>query len=71
MFQVAMVAVKCFAINGFSKEEVKDLYWNNKLGIQMNRKTAVNVWERAVAELILDPVKCATSCTFPRNILHI
>lgn len=55
--QPAMVAVKCFAKNGFSKEEVKDLYWNNKLGIQMNRKTALNVWECAVGELLGERLK--------------
>lgn len=57
MFQPAMVAVKCFANNGFSKEEVKDLYWNNKLSIQMNRKTAVYVWECAIGELIGEGIK--------------
>lgn len=58
MFQPAVVAVKCFAKNGFSKEEVKDLYWNTKLHIQMNRKTAVNVWEYAIGELIGEGLKC-------------
>lgn len=43
---------ECFAINGFSKEEVKDLYWNTVLHIQMNRKTAGFVWERAIGKLL-------------------
>ena len=59
MFQVAVVAVKCFAINGFSKEEVKDLYWNSILHIQMNRKTAINVWECAIGELIGEGLKAS------------
>jgi len=59
MFQPAVVAVKCFATNGFSKEEVKDLYWNKILGIQMNRKTAVYRWECAIGELIGEGlIKC-------------
>jgi len=59
MFQPATVAVKCFAVNGFSKEEVKDLYWNKILGIQMNRKTAVFTWECAIGELIGEGLKAS------------
>ncbi len=57
MFEPAVVGMKCFAKNGFSKEEVKDLYWNTKLHIQMNRKTAVYVWECAIGELIGEGLK--------------
>jgi len=59
MFQPAIVAVKCFAKNGFPKEEVKDLYWNTKLHIQMNRKTALRVWECAIGELIGEGLKAS------------
>ncbi len=59
MFQAAVVAVKCFTTNGFSKEEVKDLYWNKILGIQMNRKTAVYRWECAIGELIGEGLKAS------------
>jgi len=59
MFQPAVVAVKCFATNGFLKEEVKDLYWNKILGIQMNRKMAVYTWERAIGELIGEGIKAS------------
>ncbi len=62
MFQPAMIAIKCFATNGFSKEEVKDLYWNKILGIQMNRKTVGYVWECAIGELIGEGlIKCQKS----------
>lgn len=63
MFQPAAVAVECFAKNGFSKEEVKDLYWNNKLGIQMNRKTALNAWECATGKLIGEGIKASLEAT--------
>lgn len=52
MFPPSMVAVKCFAKNGFSKEEVRDVYWNHKLWILMNKKTAADVVEKAINELI-------------------
>ncbi len=48
------LAVKCFATNGFSKEEVRDLYWNNVLWIYMNKKTAGEVLDRAITELICE-----------------
>lgn len=52
VLQPALIAVKCFANNGFTKEEVKDLYWNKKLGIQMNRKTAGFTFGSAIGELL-------------------
>ena len=36
----AEIAKKCFQVNGFTKEEIKEVWWNTKLGIQMNKKTA-------------------------------
>jgi DNA (cytosine-5)-methyltransferase 1 len=56
-FQRAAVAVKCFAVNGFPKEEVKDLYWNTKLSIMMNRRTAERVFDIATGELIAEGIK--------------
>lgn len=47
-FDKADIAIKCFAYNGFSKEEVHDVYWNTKLHIMMNKKTASDVYNRAV-----------------------
>lgn len=52
MFPPSALAVECFANNGFSKEEVKDLYWNKILHIQMNRKTATYVFEKAIGKLL-------------------
>ena len=57
MFQPAAIAVECFAINGFSKGEVKDLYWNKALEIQMNRKTAPYVFDVAVGKLLGEGIK--------------
>ena len=47
----------CFATNGFAKEEVKDLYWNSVLNIQMNRKTAPYVLDVAIGALIGEGIK--------------
>jgi len=47
----------CFATNGFAKEEVKDLYWNSVLNIQMNRKTAPYVLNVAIGALIGEGIK--------------
>lgn len=57
MFQPAAIAVGCFAKNGFSKEEVKDLYWNKVLHIQMNRETVSYVFDTAVGKLIGEAIK--------------
>lgn len=54
LFDRADIAVKCFASNGFSKEEVMDVYWNPKLHIMMNKKTASDVFDRAVSGCIGD-----------------
>lgn len=50
----AMVAIKCFATNGFDKSEVKDVWWNTKLGILMNKKTATAQIEQAVREIMFE-----------------
>jgi len=39
----ANVAIYAFAIHGFAKEELKDLWWNEKLWIFMNKKTAEKI----------------------------
>lgn len=52
IFPPQALAKECFAINGFAKEEVKDLYWNKTLCIQMNRKTAADVFDRATDILL-------------------
>ena len=57
MFSPAEVSIKCFALNGFSKEEVKDIYWNEALHIQMNRKTVSYVFDMAIGELIGERIK--------------
>jgi hypothetical protein len=31
MFPPSLLAIRYFAKNGFSKEEVRDVYWNSKL----------------------------------------
>lgn len=51
-FSRAHVAEKCFAVNGFSKEEVNDVWWNPKLHIMMNKKNASEVLDRAIGQLI-------------------
>lgn len=52
----ALVAQKCFAHHGFPKEEVKDLWWNKKLGIQMNKKRAAEQVDKAISLIIAEGV---------------
>ena len=59
LFPPSALVDECFAINGFSKEEVKDLYWNRTLHIQMNRKTAEFVWEKAIGKLLGQAIRSA------------
>ena len=54
--QVA-IAERAFAVNGFTKEELKDLWWNEKLHIYMNRKTAVDIINNAINMCIVNGVK--------------
>ena len=44
----AEVAKKCFQVNGFTKEEIKEVWWNTKLWIQMNKKTAAEKVNQAI-----------------------
>jgi DNA (cytosine-5)-methyltransferase 1 len=52
----SLVSVKCFAVNGFSKEEVNDVWWNTKINIMMNKKTACEIVEQAVRENMLEEI---------------
>ena len=44
----AEIAKKCFQVNGFTKEEIKEVWWNTKLWIQMNKKTAAEKVDQAI-----------------------
>lgn len=48
----AEVAKKCFQVNGFTKEEIKEVWWNTKLWIQMKKKTAAEKVDQAINECI-------------------
>ena len=48
----AEVAKKCFQVNGFTKEEIKEVWWNTKLWIQMKKKTAGDKVNQAINECI-------------------
>lgn len=50
----SLVAIKCFAVNGFSKEDVKDCWWNKRLEILMNKKTATDQIEQAVRQIVFE-----------------
>lgn len=50
------IAQKCFAINGFTKEEIKEVWWNTKLGIQMKKKTAAEKVDQAINECIAEGI---------------
>lgn len=50
----ALVAEKCFATHGFDRSEVDDVWWNNKLGIMMNKKTAAERVNQAVSAIIAE-----------------
>lgn len=52
----ALVAEKCFATHGFARNEVKDVWWNTKLEILMNKKTATDQIEQAVREILFEAV---------------
>jgi site-specific DNA-cytosine methylase len=49
-----LMAEKCFAVNGFAKEEIKDCWFNRTLHIFMNRKTAAARVEQATREILLE-----------------
>lgn len=50
----SLVSVKCFSENGFAKEHVYDVWWNKKLNILMNKKTATEQVEQAVRVILLE-----------------
>lgn len=52
----AAIAEKCFAVNGFTKEEVKEVWWNTKLWIQMNKKTVADKVDQAIDECIAEGI---------------
>ena len=49
-----LVAQKCFALHGFTKDEVKDVWWNTKLEILMNKKKAAAQVDQTINELLLE-----------------
>jgi len=52
----SLVAVKCFATHGFTRKEVGDVWFNTRLEILMNKKTAAAQIERAVQEIIFETI---------------
>ena len=62
----SILAKKCFAKNGYAKEEVKDLHWNSVLNIHMNRKTEVQIFDTAVnetlGEILGETIRYKTKC---------
>lgn len=50
----AEIGVRCFQVNGFSKEEIKEVWFNSKLEIMMVRKTAPKLIDAAVHECIVE-----------------
>jgi len=51
---ISLVAVKCFATHGFTRKEVNDVWFNPKLEIMMNRKTAAETINQAFNEIIAE-----------------
>ncbi len=62
-----LVAQKCFAVHGFSKDEVKDVWWNTKLEILMNRKKAAAQIDQAIHELLLETILAGSAKTSKRK----
>lgn len=58
-FPRADVAVECFAKNGFSKEEMRDVWWNTKLWILMNKKTAEEIFDKAIHNLTIKAIEAS------------
>lgn len=52
----ATIAQKCFQVSGFTKEEIKDVWWNTKLWIMMNKKTAADKVNQAINECIAESI---------------
>lgn len=55
----SLVAQKCFATQGFDKNEVHEVWWNTKLEILMNKKKFSAQIEQAIREITLETV-CGT-----------
>ncbi len=53
---ISLMAVKCFATHGFTRNEVDDVWFNPKLEIMMNRKTATENIMQAAREIMLEAV---------------
>ena len=45
--------IECFAENGFSRDEVDDVWFNTKLNILMNKSTAAEQVEQAARKIML------------------
>ena len=52
----AAVAKKCFQVNGFTKEEIKEVWWNTKLWIMMKKKTVAEKVDQAINECIAEGI---------------
>ena len=52
----AAVAKKCFQVNGFTKEEIKEVWWNTKLWIQMKKKTVAEKVNQAINVCIAEGI---------------
>ena len=50
----SLVALKCFSVNGFTKDQVFDVWWNTKLDILMIKKTAAENVEQAVRMILIE-----------------
>jgi site-specific DNA-cytosine methylase len=52
----AEVAIHAFAVHGFPKDELKKLWWNQKLHILMNKETAADVVENAFRLALIERI---------------
>lgn len=60
------VSEKCFQVHGFTKEQIKDVWWNKKLEIMMNKKTAEEQVHQATNECILEEITYAMKNEVPK-----
>lgn len=58
-----LVAQKCFAAHGFARGEVEDTWFNPKLEIMMNRKTAAEKIDLAVKQILLECLLTSPLCS--------
>lgn len=54
--QLTLMAEKCFAVNGFAKEEIENCWFNKTLHIFMNKKTAADRIMQAARVILLESV---------------